>query len=661
MASQSPQQPPTELDALDDLNHFRDEFNIPSCTTLGNLNSSDAEDLERPAIYLCGNSLGLQPKETKNLVLEELQVWAERGVNGHHKHPKSRPWVDIDATVTEEMATIVGALCSEVAVMGTLTANLHFLMAAFYRPTASRYKIIIEDKAFPSDHYAAGSQLAWHGFDPADALITLSPPIGQYTLDTSDILRIIEDNRESTAMILLPGVQYYTGQLFEMEKITKFAKDRGIVIGWDLAHAVGNVELNLHDWNVDFAVWCSYKYLNSGPGAIGGIFVHESQSKRGRLTGWWGHDKATRFTMENEFSAIPGAAGFQHSNPSVLATVCLLGSLRVFSRATMKAIREKSIRLTGYMEKRLLSDQESSEHYTIITPRSYFERGAQLSLLFKGGIMEPVYEKLEAAGIVVDKRQPDVIRVAPAPLTVATSDQILVPETLLKKRKSVEKQKEERASALKQRKAVSKGKRETIFKRAESYVKEYRDAEREKVRLARTAKQDASYYVPAQPKLAFVIRIKGINKIAPKPRKILQLLRLLQINNGVFIKLTKATSEMLRIVEPYIAYGEPNLKSVRELIYKRGYGKIDKQRIPLTDNALIESSLGEYGVVSIEDLIHEIYTVGPNFKQANNFLWPFKLSNPTGGFRARKFKHYVEGGDTGDRETYINQLIRQMN
>lgn len=245
--------------------------------------------------------------------------------------------------------------------------------------------------------------------------------------------------------------------------------------------------------------------------------------------------------------------------------------------------------------------------------------------------------------------------------TVPTSDQILVPETLLKKRKSAEKQKEERASALKQRKAASKAKRDTIFKRAETYVKEYRDAEREKINLARAAKQDSSFYVPAQPKLAFVIRIKGINKIAPKPRKILQLLRLLQINNAVFIKLTKATSEMLRIVEPYIAYGEPNLKSIRELIYKRGYGKINKQRVPLTDNALIESALGDYGILSIEDLIHEISSVGPNFKQASNFLWPFKLSSPTGGFRTRKFKHYVEGGDTGDRETHINQLVRQMN
>jgi large subunit ribosomal protein L7e len=208
---------------------------------------------------------------------------------------------------------------------------------------------------------------------------------------------------------------------------------------------------------------------------------------------------------------------------------------------------------------------------------------------------------------------------------------------------------------------ANKKKREAIFKRAESYVKEYRDAEREKIRLARVARQQGNFYVPDEPKLVFVVRIKGINKIAPQPRKILQLLRLVQINNGTFIRLTKATQEMLTIINPYIAYGYPNLKSVRELIYKRGYGKVNKQRVPLTDNQVIEESLGKYGIVCMEDLIHEIYTVGPNFKQANNFLWPFKLSNPTGGFRTRKFKHFIEGGDTGDREENINALIRQMN
>ncbi|MCJ1277676.1 60S ribosomal protein L7 [Puttea exsequens] len=245
--------------------------------------------------------------------------------------------------------------------------------------------------------------------------------------------------------------------------------------------------------------------------------------------------------------------------------------------------------------------------------------------------------------------------------TVPTEDEILVPETLLKKRKSQEKAREERSAEQEKTKAANKEKRKVIFKRAETYVKEYRDAEREKIRLSRLAKQNGQYYVPDEPKLVFVVRIKGINKIAPKPRKILQLLRLLQINNGVFVKLTKATSEMLKVVEPWIAYGYPSVKTVRDLIYKRGYGKVDKQRIPLTDNQIIEEQLGKFGIICMEDLIHEIVVVGDNFKQASNFLWPFKLSNPTGGFRTRKFKHFVEGGDLGNREEKINALIKQMN
>ncbi|EMD88986.1 hypothetical protein COCC4DRAFT_196639 [Bipolaris maydis ATCC 48331] len=246
--------------------------------------------------------------------------------------------------------------------------------------------------------------------------------------------------------------------------------------------------------------------------------------------------------------------------------------------------------------------------------------------------------------------------------TVPTqSDITLVPENLLKKRKSQEKAREERAIATREKRDKNKKKREVIFTRAEKYVKEYRDAERERIRLSREAKKSESLYVPEEPKLAFVVRIKGINKIDPKKRKTLQLLRLLQINNGVFIKLTKATMEMLKIVEPFVAYGYPNQKSVRELIYKRGYGKVDKQRIPLTDNEIIEENLGKYGMICMEDLIHEICTVGPNFKAASNFLWPFKLNSPTGGFRKRKFKHYIEGGDLGNREEKINELIRQMN
>ncbi|KAF7846108.1 hypothetical protein BT93_L5235 [Corymbia citriodora subsp. variegata] len=244
--------------------------------------------------------------------------------------------------------------------------------------------------------------------------------------------------------------------------------------------------------------------------------------------------------------------------------------------------------------------------------------------------------------------------------SVARQEDILVPETLLKKRKSQEKEREARAGELQKKRAANKEKRQVIFKRAESYVKEYRDAEREKIRLNRTAKQEGSYYVPAQPKLAFVVRIKGINKIDPKKRKTLQLLRLLQINNGVFIRLTKATMEMLKIVESHIAFGYPNLKTTRELVYKRGYGKINKQRIPLTDNTLIEENLGQFGLTCIEDLIHEIYTVGPNFKQASNFLWPFKLSNPNGGFPKRKLQHFILNGSLGNQEDHINKLVQNM-
>ncbi|KAL5594661.1 hypothetical protein BROUX41_001577 [Berkeleyomyces rouxiae] len=242
-----------------------------------------------------------------------------------------------------------------------------------------------------------------------------------------------------------------------------------------------------------------------------------------------------------------------------------------------------------------------------------------------------------------------------------TADHVLVPETLLKKRKSQEKARAERLAEVEATKKANKEKRTTIFKRAEKYIKEYRDDEREKLRLSRVAKDDNSAYIPAEAKLIFILRIKGVSKVPPKPRKILQLLRLLQINNGVFVKITKATAEMIKVVEPWVAYGYPNLKTVKELIYKRGYGKVNKQRVALTDNSIVEASLGKYGIICMEDLVHEIITVGPNFKQAANFLWPFKLSNPTGGFRPRKFRHFIEGGDLGNREEKINALVRRMN
>ncbi|KAF2247920.1 60s ribosomal protein-like protein l7 [Trematosphaeria pertusa] len=245
--------------------------------------------------------------------------------------------------------------------------------------------------------------------------------------------------------------------------------------------------------------------------------------------------------------------------------------------------------------------------------------------------------------------------------SVPTKNDIAVPESILKKRKAQEKANEQRAAETQKKREANKKKRQVIFERAQKYTEEYRKAERDIIEKKRAAKHDNSFFVPAEPKLVFVVRIKGINKIDPKKRKTLQLLRLLQINNGVFVRLTKATQEMLRIVEPFVAYGYPNLKSVRELVYKRGYGKVNKQRIPLSDNAIIEQNLGKYGIVCVEDLVHEIYTVGPNFKQASNFLWPFKLSNPNGGFRPRKFKHFIEGGDLGNREEFINALIRQMN
>ncbi|KAI9509650.1 60S ribosomal protein L7 [Russula earlei] len=248
-----------------------------------------------------------------------------------------------------------------------------------------------------------------------------------------------------------------------------------------------------------------------------------------------------------------------------------------------------------------------------------------------------------------------------ASTTVPTVADIEVPETLLKKRKQNEKAREERLEKAAAARKAAKAKRKVIFKRAESYVKEYLSKEREEIRLKRAARASGDFYVPAQPKVLFVVRIRGINEIAPKPRKILQLLRLLQINSGVFVRVTKATQQMLRLIEPYVTYGEPNLKTVRELVYKRGYGKVNRQRVPLSNNSVIENALGKHDILSVEDLVHEIFTVGPNFKQASNFLWPFKLSNPTGGWRTRKFKHFVEGGDFGNREGNINKLVRQMN
>ncbi|ORZ34911.1 kynureninase-like protein [Catenaria anguillulae PL171] len=406
------------LDASDPVQTYRADFHIPTYpqATSASANSSSQ------VVYLCGNSLGLQPKRTQELLTQELQVWAERGVMGHFDHPHNRPWVSIDETVTGELAKIVGASADEVACMGSLTNNLHLLMVAFYRPTPTRFKILIEAKAFPSDTYAVASQVKFHGFDPKDAVIALAPRDGEDTLRHEDIMRVIRDQGHEIALVMFSGVQYYTGQLFDMREITRAGQAAGCVVGWDLAHAVGNVPLHLHEWGVDFAAWCTYKYLNAGPGCIAGAFVHNKHRDTDlpRFAGWWGHDKQSRFKMPQTFQAMPGAAGFQLSNPSVVATVSLLGSLQVFAQTSMDALRSKSLRLTAYLEHLIdavVVPRPSSHGVRLITPRDPFARGAQLSLLFtEFASVSGLMRELESRGVVVDEREPNVIRVSPAPL-----------------------------------------------------------------------------------------------------------------------------------------------------------------------------------------------------------------------------------------------------
>lgn len=347
---------------------------------------------------------------------------------------KLQPWLHIDDAAAAQSAAIVGARDGEVAIMQTLTANLHFLMASFYRPTKERFKIIIEGKAFPSDHYAVESQLQLHNLDSERAMVCIEPPNKDSPiLSTSHILSIIDDHAASTALLLLPGVQFYTGQLFDMATITAHAQAKGIVVGWDLAHAVGNVPLALHDWNVDFAAWCNYKYMNCGPGAIGGLFVHERHGAveactsasaddaapryRPRLAGWWGSSKSSRFAMTNRFAPIPGARGFQLSNPSALDLSAVLASLAIFAQTDMATLRAKSLLLTGCLEHLLTTDAASPKRpYTIITPSDTRARGAQLSIRLDSGLLEAVMASLEQDGVVIDERKPDVVRVAPAPL-----------------------------------------------------------------------------------------------------------------------------------------------------------------------------------------------------------------------------------------------------
>jgi kynureninase len=391
-----------QMDANDPLKDFRNRFHIPKQE-----NGSDM-------LYFCGNSLGCQPKGVEEVMMQELEDWKNLGVEGHF-HAK-RPWMPYHEFFTEGVAKVVGALPKEVVVMNTLTTNLHLMMTSFYRPTKTRYKIVIEGGAFPSDKYAVDSQLRFHGFDPDNGLIQLRPRMGEETLRTEDIERVLRQHGDSIALVMLSAVNYYTGQYFDMEHITKVGHEIGAMVGWDCAHAAGNVAMQLHDWNVDFAVWCHYKYLNAGPGSIAGAFVHERHLGKKdipRYEGWWGHEKASRFKMPAKFVPEPTAEAWQLSNAPVFSMAPLLASLELFEEAGMDRLNAKSRLLTGYME--YLLSQVETDRIEIITPKKAKDRGCQLSIQVKGAD-KSLFDEISARGIIADWREPDVIRVAPVPM-----------------------------------------------------------------------------------------------------------------------------------------------------------------------------------------------------------------------------------------------------
>ncbi len=392
------------LDQADPLASFREEFVLP-CNKQG-----------EPLVYFCGNSLGLQPKQAREIVLQELDDWGALAVEGHFD--AKRPWYRYHEPLAQPMANLVGALPHEVVLMNSLTVNLHLMMVSLYQPSAARHKILIDAPSFPSDTYAVKSQLRYHGYDPAEALIQARPRQGEETIRYEDLAQQIEDHKEQLALILLGGVNFYTGQVHEMRELAQLAQRLDICLGLDLAHAVGNVPLDLHDWGVDFAVWCNYKYMNSGPGAVGGCFLHERHARNvelDRFAGWWGNDPDSRFQMQllPEFDPMPTVDGWQISNPPILSLAPVVGSLEVFNRAGMNALREKSLRLTGYA--RWLIAQQGSDRFQIITPAEDAAHGCQLSLYAHDRPLE-LFDKLRAAGVVGDFRRPNVIRIAPTPL-----------------------------------------------------------------------------------------------------------------------------------------------------------------------------------------------------------------------------------------------------
>ena len=389
------------MDARDPLAHFRGRFCIPKTKT--------GDD----CIYLCGHSLGLQPKTVSSYLDQELRDWAQLGVEGHF-HAKN-PWMPYHRSLTQQTATLVGAQPMEVVVMNSLTVNLHLMMVSFYRPTPGKHKILVERGAFPSDQYAVQSQIRFHGLDPASSLLELTPRDGESYLRDEDIESLIDREGDSIGLILLGGVNYVTGQAFDMAGITKAGQQKGCVVGFDLAHAAGNIPLRLHDWGPDFAVWCNYKYLNGGPGCVAGCFVHERHARAWdgpRFAGWWGHDEKTRFQMGPDFHPMTGAEGWQLSNPPILALAALRASMEIFAEAGIEPLRAKSVSLTGYME--FLLRQQPSK-FSVITPREEGRRGAQLSIRLPGD-GHKLCDRLAAEGVIGDWREPDTFRIAAVPL-----------------------------------------------------------------------------------------------------------------------------------------------------------------------------------------------------------------------------------------------------
>lgn len=391
------------LDAQDELASFRKEFHFPQI---------DGKNI----VYLCGNSLGLQPKQTKIYLEKELEKWANYAVEGHFK--VAEPWFTYHHLLKSPLANLLGAKPEEVTAMNNLTSNLHLMMVSFYRPSSKRYKILMEAGAFPSDMYAVESQVRMHGLDPQKAIVEVKPREGEELLRTVDIISNIEKHADELALVLFPGIQYYTGQFFDISALAAATRDAGAYFGVDLAHAIGNVPLSLHEWEVDFAVWCTYKYLNSGPGSSAGLFVHEKHGRNfdlPRMAGWWGHDQGERFLMQKGFKPMPGADGWQQANSNILPLAAQRASLDLFMKAGKDQLRAKSLLLTAYLEYILKEIDGGKDIIHIITPQNPEERGAQLSIsISRGG--RPVFDKLVAAGVIGDWREPNVIRMAPAPL-----------------------------------------------------------------------------------------------------------------------------------------------------------------------------------------------------------------------------------------------------